>query len=77
MSPELVAAFPILVLVGSIAFALYCLNDLAHAEAVLFLPREVGDHHLPLYASRRHRIPDARKTSLSDRPVPTPLRPVP
>jgi hypothetical protein len=41
MSPELLTAFPILVLTGSIAFAIYCLNDLAHAEAVLFLPREV------------------------------------
>jgi hypothetical protein len=41
MSLEVVAAFPILVLVGSIAFALYCLNDLAHTEVVLFLPREV------------------------------------
>jgi hypothetical protein len=41
MSPDLVAAFPILLLVASIAFALYCLNELAHAEVVLFLPREL------------------------------------
>jgi hypothetical protein len=41
MNPDLVAALPIVVLVASIAFALYCLNQLAHAEAVLFLPREV------------------------------------
>jgi hypothetical protein len=42
MSPELVAAFPLLVLVAVIAFDVYYLNDLADGEVVRYVQREVS-----------------------------------